>query len=80
MKYVALDIGCIECGEPSAVLGIFDNKKDAQKVCKKYESIQSEHWYGQHYFEVQEVNKLNEEVNTEYYDEYKEGNDDLSIQ
>ena len=80
MKYVALDIGCIECGEPSSILGIFDKKEDAEKVCEKYERIQEEHWHGQHCFEVQEVNKLNEEVNTEYYDEYKEGNDDLLIQ
>ena len=32
MKYVVLDIGCIECGEQSAILGIFDNKQKAKEV------------------------------------------------
>ena len=42
MKYVVLDIGCIECGEPSSILGIFDNKKKAEEVKKnivKYKVI-----------------------------------------
>ena len=65
MIYVVVDIGCIECGEPSEVLGIFTNKKDAEKVAKKYKEIQSNSWYGQHCFEIFEV----KEENIELYDE-----------
>lgn len=65
MKYVVLDIGCIECGEQSAILGIFDDEKKAKEVMKKYDKIQSDNWTGQHYFEIVEV----KEENIELYDE-----------
>ena len=64
MKYVVLDIGCIECGEQSAILGIFDDEKKAKEVMKKYDKIQSDNWTGQHYFEIVEV----KEENIELYD------------
>ena len=64
MKYVVLDIGCIECGEQSAILGIFDNKQKAKEVMEKYSKIQSDNWTGQHYFEIVEV----KEENIELYD------------
>lgn len=64
MKYVVLDIGCIECGEQSAILGIFDDKKKAQKVRDKYSEIQEDNWHGQHFFEIVEV----KEENVELYD------------
>ena len=35
--YVAVDIGCIECGEESAVLGVFTDKAKAREVL-------DEHW------------------------------------
>lgn len=65
MKYVVVDIGCIECREKSGVLGIFTNKKEAEKVAKKYEEIQSNNWCGQHCFEIFEV----KEENIELYNE-----------
>lgn len=65
MKYVVVDIGCIECGEQSGVLGIFTNKKEAEKVAKKYKEIQSNNWCGQHFFEIFEV----KEEDVEVYDE-----------
>ena len=64
MKYVVLDIGCIECRETSTILGIFDNKKKAEEVKNKYCKIQSNNWTGQHHFEVIEV----ENENIELYD------------
>lgn len=65
MKYVVVDIGCIECGEESAILGIFNDKNKAEKVRKKYDKIQEENWTGQHHFEIFEI----KEENIELYDE-----------
>lgn len=64
MKYVVVDIGCIECGEHSTVLGIFGDKKKAEEVLKKYDDIQSNNWTGQHYFEIFEIKKENIELYT----------------
>jgi hypothetical protein len=50
--YVAVDIGCIECGEESSVLGVFVNKKDAEKVIADAAKRQRENWTGQHSFEI----------------------------
>lgn len=66
MKYVLVDIGCIECGEPSSVLGIYTDLTKAKEILKKCEEYQNEHWHGQHSFEIFEVNKENELID-EYY-------------
>jgi hypothetical protein len=58
-KYLAMDIGCIECGEESAVIGIYDTEEQANKAIKKY--INPRHKWGkegrtgQHFEEVFEV-------------------------
>ena len=57
--YVAVDIGCIECGEESDVLGIFTTKKQAQKELNKASKAQQINWTGQHHFKMFEVKKLN---------------------
>ena len=64
--YVAVDIGCIECGESSAVLGIFTDKNKAWDVLDEHEKRQGEHWRGQHYFDVYEVNEIDQEIRIEY--------------
>jgi len=51
-KYLAFDIGCIECGEESSPLGIFDTEEDAQKACDVASTKQEKNWRGQHSFEV----------------------------
>ena len=53
--FVAVDIGCIECDEPSAVLGVFDTRKQAKDACKKHEDWQSKHWHGEHFFDVFDI-------------------------
>lgn len=65
MKYIVLDIGCIECGEQSTILGIFDDEQKAKEIMKKYDKIQYDNWTGQHDFEIVEV----KEENVELYDE-----------
>lgn len=57
--YVAVDIGCIECGEESAVLGVFTDREAAEAVRSSQEKIQAEHWMGQHSFEIFEIEEMN---------------------
>lgn len=59
--YVAVDIGCIECGESSAVLGIFTDQPAAEAACERAEAKQAANWRGQHSFEVFEIAELNKE-------------------
>ena len=66
MYYVVVDIGCIECGEPTHVLGIFNNKKEANKILEEHEERQREHWSGQHSFEIFEIEELNKEYRINY--------------
>lgn len=51
-RYLAFDIGCIECGEESIPLGLFDTEAEAKKICDKAKKIQEANWHGQHSFEV----------------------------
>jgi len=53
--FMAVDIGCIECDEESAVIGVFITRKQADEACKKHEDWQNKHWHGEHFFEVFEV-------------------------
>jgi len=53
--FVAVDIGCIECAESSSILGVFKNKRDAERVLNAAEKIQEADWKGEHHFFVEEV-------------------------
>lgn len=64
--YVAVDIGCIECGEETKVLGIFTNKNKALDVLEEHAIRQEENWSGQHDFGVYEVNEIDQEIRVEY--------------
>jgi hypothetical protein len=53
MRYLAMDIGCLECGEPSKVLGVFDDVQDAAALCGEWEKVG---WRGgQHIYHVFEL-------------------------
>lgn len=65
--FVVVDIGCIECGAGSAVLGVFTEEKRAQSVCDDHEQRQKNDWHGQHSFEIFPI-----DVDVEYRQEYKE--------
>lgn len=57
MYYVAVDIGCIECGAGSDVLGIFESEDEAHAVCREWDKLG---WIGeQHNYEVFPVSSLN---------------------
>lgn len=51
-KFLAFDIGCLECGESSQVLGVFNTEIEAEACCDKAHELQSLNWTGQHHFEV----------------------------
>lgn len=55
--WLAFDIGCIECGESSAVIGIYGTKSDADANLKDAEDDQRGNWNGQHHFEVFDVSR-----------------------
>lgn len=61
MYYIAVDIGCIECGEESSVIGIFKDKGLAEKACRREQEIQKENWHGEHHFEIFEAKKISRE-------------------
>jgi hypothetical protein len=59
MLYVAVDIGCIECGEPSAVFGVFDSEEAAQAACDAQREIDNGWRGGQHSYDVFAVAEMN---------------------
>lgn len=53
MTYVAVDIGCIECGESSSLLGVYNIEEAAYEVVRvAYERYRQAEWHGQHEFRV----------------------------
>lgn len=64
--YIAFDIGCIERGEPSKLIGIYNSYEKANDACAKARKIQQKSWTGQHAFDVfewdGEVNKGEYEI------------------
>lgn len=56
--YVAIDIGCIECGEATRILGIFHDRSRAEEVAIAHSVWQRAHWTGEHRFKVFEIEKL----------------------
>lgn len=50
--YVAMDIGCLECGESSDLLGIFTRKEEAEQVLEIAKKKQEDDWHGEHSFEL----------------------------
>ena len=58
MIYVAVDVGCIECGEPTTVVGLFRDKAEAIDALAKAQAEQEANWTGQHSFELFEVEDL----------------------
>lgn len=64
-KWIVVNIGCIECGVSSDIVGVFDNEEKAKEIAsmcdKKYDWREG----GQNNFEVFEMPKLNV-INKEY--------------
>jgi hypothetical protein len=58
--FLAFDIGCIECGEGSKVIGVFAKKEDADAAAEAADKLHKENWSGQHSMEVFEIEIPNE--------------------
>lgn len=50
--YIAMDIGCIECGESSNLVGVFKTETEANVALKQARKKQEADWMGEHSFEV----------------------------
>jgi hypothetical protein len=50
--HVGVDIGCIECGESSALVAINIDRSKVQRALKRAEERQAANWQGQHSFEI----------------------------
>lgn len=51
-KYLVFDVGCIECGEDSCVVGVYKTKEEAENAIDGYfdegTSWGRTGWHGQH--------------------------------
>ena len=52
MKWLAMDIGCLECGEPSGVVGVFATEEEATLACEAAAAHHKADWHGEHCFDV----------------------------
>lgn len=54
-----MDIGCLECGEESKVIGLYERIQDAKRVKAKYTNPSIKwgrpEWRGQHSIEIFEI-------------------------
>ncbi len=69
--YLAFDIGCIECGEKSSVIGVYSTEVEAERAIKKYITNEPnkfgtnwgrKEWRGQHSCEVFKVKVNNSDA------------------
>lgn len=72
MYYVLVDIGCLECGEPTEVIGIYKDIEKARKMLREIEKIYDDadengRVNGQHDFAIFE-----QEFEKPYYPYYAE--------
>jgi hypothetical protein len=57
MSYIVVDIGCIECGESSDIIGVFDSREMAEWAVSDWEALG---WRGgEHYYEIFDMPALN---------------------
>lgn len=51
-RWLAFNVGCIECGVSSAVVGCFDTQAEAEAACHACDAVLSWREGGQNSFEV----------------------------
>ena len=68
MSWLLMNIGCIECGVSSAVVGVFTDKAEAEAIADRLSDSHNWREGGQNAFEVFEMPQLDVVA-----DEYKVG-------
>lgn len=63
--FLVVNIGCIECGVSSQIVGLFETEEQAISIAEKFNVKYSWREGGQNYFEVFDLPKVGE-VNEEY--------------
>jgi hypothetical protein len=51
-QFLVFDIGCIECREPSSVVGVYATREEASRVRDEYDDEEHPEWGGDHSVEV----------------------------
>ena len=67
--YVVVNIGCLECGVSSNIVGCYDNKERAENIAERCKGLFSERQGGHSVFKVFELDELNATLD-EYCDDY----------
>ena len=65
IKYLVFNIGCIECGVSSNVVGIFEDKNRAEEIVEQCDKHYYWRYGGDNQFEIFELPELNI-INKEY--------------
>lgn len=66
-RFIVVNIGCIECGVSSNIVGVFDNRGAAERIADDLDEKFSWREGGQNSFEVFEMPEINK-----IHDEYKQ--------
>lgn len=68
--WIVVNIGCIECGVSSNIVGVFDDKRKANEIAKRFDEQFGWREGGQNEFKVFPMPELNT-IHPEYLEERK---------
>lgn len=57
MDYIVVNIGCIECGVPSKIVGVFETEKEAKKIADILDIKANWRYGGENHFNVYPIKK-----------------------
>jgi hypothetical protein len=72
MSYVLFNIGCIECGVSSAIVGLFSDKIKAEQLATSLNDTHNWRDGGQNYYEVFELPVIDAAIPDEYANPIKD--------
>lgn len=75
-KYMVFNVGCIECGVSSKIVGIFSDKVMAENVAKECQEKFSWRDGGQNHFEVHVLPAQENALDAEYMQEQNKDEDE----
>lgn len=69
-KYIVVNIGCIECGVSSNIVGVFSDEEVANEIANRLTETMGWRESGQNEYEVFEMPEINV-INPEYFEGLK---------